>query len=169
MTIFKRNAAPVNATDRFRPVFITAAVSIVFAAVIILSQDIGVLNLKNTQLGLEKTRLATLQHSVDKKRKAVQLAKKSIESVSAAEPAINVLGRIEAAWSDDISLLRMETDVTKGRMQMHINATSREAIFSFVDRLKQQFGNDVFLQRHTKNGSEDDAWLLDASLVLGWK
>lgn len=169
MSIFKRNAVPIDTTDRFRPVFISVAMSIFLAAVIILSQDIGVLNLKNAQLHLEKSRLATLQQGVDKKRKAIQIAKKSTESVSATEPAINLLGRVEAAWSDDISLLRMETDVAKGRMQMHINATSREAIFIFVERLKQQFGNDVFLQRHTKNESGDDAWRMDASLVLGWK
>lgn len=169
MIIYKRNAVPVATTKPLRPMFIGAAVCIILAAGFILSQDISVLNLKNAQLRVDKARLATLQHSADKKRKAIQLAKKTPQSMSATEPAINILERIEAAWSDDISLLRMETDVTKGRMQISINAKSTEAIFSFVERLKQQFGSDVFLQRHAQNGAGEDAWKMDASLVLGWK
>lgn len=169
MRLFKRNAVPIVATDRFRPVLIVVALIIAFAAGYLLLQDVGVLRLKTAQLRIEDTRLAALQRSIDKEKKAIKLAKKLPQGVSPSEPAIAVLKRLEAAWSDDISLLRVETDLTKGSMQLHINAKSREALFSFVERLKQQFGNNVFLQRHGQNASNDQDWLLDASLALGWK
>ena len=169
MRPYKRNAVPIIATDRFRPVFIVGALIIALVAGYLLLQDVGVLRQKTAQLRLEDTRLVAIQRSVDKEKKAIKLAKKMPPGVLPSEPAITVLKRLEAAWADDISLLRVETDLTKGSMQLHINAQSREGLFTFVERLKQQFGNNVFLQRHGQNASNDQDWLLDASVSLGWK
>ena len=169
MRPYKRNAVPIVATDRFRPVFIVVALILAFVAGYLLLQDVGVLRQKTTLLRTEDLRLAALQRNVDKEKKAINLAKKIPQNVLPSEPAITVLKRLEASWSDDISLLRVETDLTKGSMQLHINVKSREGLFSFVERLKQQFGNNVFLQRHGQNASNDQDWLLDASVSLGWK
>ncbi|MEB0164271.1 hypothetical protein QN360_15340, partial [Glaciimonas sp. CA11.2] len=132
MRLFKRNAVPVIATDRFRPVFIVVALIIAFTAGYLLLQDVGELRLQTAKLNIEDTRLAALQRSADKEKKAIklELAKKMPQGASPPEPAIAVLTRLEAAWTDDISLLRVETDLTKGSMQLHINAKSREGLFS---------------------------------------
>ncbi|KAF3998299.1 hypothetical protein [Glaciimonas immobilis] len=168
MSLYKRSTNPVVATERFLPVFIVVALIITVAASLVLLQDIGVMSRQTDRLEAKSGQLATLQSKVDSHRRAIKLAGTSVINTS-TESAITVLKRIEAAMSDDISLLRIETDLGRGRMQLHVNAKSSDALFSLVDRLKSQFGNEVFLQRHAQNEVIKDGWILDASLVLGWK
>ncbi|PUA18839.1 hypothetical protein [Glaciimonas sp. PCH181] len=169
MHLYRRGSVPASTVDYFRPAMIAAAVATSLVAAAVLWQDISVMQQQAAHLRTENVQLADLQRSIDKEKRAQQQTNKILQQGAPSQTAIAALKRVEAAWDDDISLLRMQTDMNKGRMQLHVSATSSEALFGFVDRLKQQFGNDVFLQQHVQKEIVTDAWLLDASLVLGWK
>lgn len=166
MQLYKRSLVPVG---HFRPVLIAAALAITVAAGTILWQDVRRMQQQTERLNVQSNLLAELQRNIDKEKRTAQLAQKAIPDGFPSETAISTLKRIEAAWSEDISLLRVQTDMTKGRMQLQISAKSRDALFGFVDRLEDYFGDDVFLQNHIQQATNNDEWLLDASLVLGWK
>lgn len=169
MRLYRRSSIPASGVDYFRPALIAAATAVAIVATAMIWQDVSVLQQQAAHLRTENAQLSDLQRSIDKEKRAQQQTNKTLQQGAPSQTAIAALQRVEAAWIDDISLLRMQTDMNKGRMQLHVSATSSEALFGFVDRLKQHFGNDVFLQQHVQKEVVTDVWLLDASLVLGWK
>jgi type II secretory pathway pseudopilin PulG len=156
-----------------------AAAVVGMAAGLLLWQDLGRMHEQSGRLDTERAQLRNLQSAADKARRSAQKAQKnnagSDEAAAGAAQAIALLQRIEAAWTADIALLRLVADMPKRRMHLQLMAKSSDALFDFSTRLKQQLGDNVFIERHADRkagaqaaGQIDGEWTLDASVTLGW-
>jgi hypothetical protein len=154
-----------------------AAAVVGMAAGLFLWQDLGRMQQQSGRLDTERAHLRNLQSAADKARRSAQKAQKNnagsddAAAGAGAAQAIALLQRIEAAWTVDIALLRLVADMPKRRMHLQLMAKSSDALFDFSTRLKQQLGDNVFIERHADrkaDGQIDGEWTLDASVTLGW-
>ncbi|MDB5774598.1 MAG: hypothetical protein JWP38_731 [Herbaspirillum sp.] len=157
----------MQAPERRQKPWIAAALALCIAAAPVLWNDMQRLDRQTQQLRVERAKSNALQSETDRARRAARQAEGG--DAAQAQTAIDVLKRVEASWGADISLQRMDTDLAKKRMRLQIQATSKEALFGFVERLQQHFGDGVFLERHTGRDKATDQWTLDANLTIGWQ
>lgn len=126
---------------------------------------------QQAQIRTESTRLTLLQGKLGKVRRAPSQERQgqAANKDRQARTALDVLAGLEAEWHESISFLRIDGDIAKGRLRLQVLATSREALFRFVERMKVRFGDDVFLERHGLTTTPRDGWVVSASMTVGWK
>lgn len=159
-------------SGRYKPAHVCAALLAGAVLGLLLWHDLHRVSVQAEQLTIERAQLAALQRDVAQARRDARKAQeKNSTAGTDGMPAIALLQGIEAAWTEEISLLRMVADLPKRRMHLQILALSNKALFDFVARLKRCFGEQVFIERQADrphDGDGDGGWTREASLVLSW-
>lgn len=134
-------------------------------------QDLVRVQHQEEQIQIASAKLDSLHGKVSKERREAQQERQKLlmKGDGRALTALDVLAGLEADWQDDISFLRIDSDIGKRHIRMQVLAKSREDLFQFVERLKSRFGDEVFLERHSLTPAPRDGWLVSANLAVGWK
>lgn len=148
----------------FAAMLLAAAVLSLF-----LWRDIQRIHNLSEQLTIERAQLSALQRQAAQARRDARKAQAGGEDYApAGKPAMALLQAIEAAWIEDVSLLRLTADLPKSRLRLQIAAVSNDALFEFLARLKRGLGERVFIERQADRPAEDGLWRRDASVVVTW-
>lgn len=132
-------------------------------------RDIQRIEVLSAQLRIERAQLSALQRQAAQARRDARKAQAGGETdAPAGKPAMALLQAIEAAWIEDVSLLRLTADLPKSSLRLQIAAVSNEALFEFVARLKRGLGERVFIERQADRPAGDGLWRRDASVVVTW-
>ncbi len=91
----------------------------------------------------------------------------SIRIAATMEEEAALLAALEAAWRADISLVKLDLNAAQRRAQVQLSAQSLDALFGFVERLKQNRAR-VTLERHAFDERQPPEWALQASLTVNW-
>lgn len=154
---------------RAKPALVCAAALLGLGLSLLLWRDVNRMQRQAGRLEIEREQLSILQRDAAKERRRMQLIRqKNDGDADDGMPAIVLLQRLGAAWTADISLLRLVSDLPKRRLQLQILARSNDALFDFIARLKQQVGERAFVERQADRSSDDAEWALDASVVVAW-
>ncbi|MBC7490758.1 MAG: hypothetical protein H7240_13150 [Glaciimonas sp.] len=72
-------------------------------------QEVSMMNRQSERLHVQSAQLVNLQRIIDKEKRATQLANKTTQVQAPLESTNSVPKRVKAAWTDEISLLRLQT------------------------------------------------------------
>ena len=156
---------------RWPPLMMVAMAGMTIIGILValaLWQDIQSLRQQTQRLQQDGSTLSKLQRSEQKVKRALQKNQDghAPSAGSLSGTADNLLAHIETSWKSDVSLLRMDADMRNQRMKIELLAKSDDALFEFIARLKQQFGESVFLERQAV--AKEALWPLQANLVFEW-
>ncbi|TAL53580.1 hypothetical protein [Pandoraea sp.] len=132
-------------------------------------QDAAALSTQRAQLQAAQARLARHEKALEAARRAARQAA-SAGRAEAAAPLVDplpMLAALEAAWRADISLVKLDLNAAQRRAQVQLSAQSLDALFGFVERLKQNRAR-VTLERHAFDERQPPEWALQASLTVNW-
>lgn len=169
--MFRVKRSPALYGRRISAGYVAAAVAVGLFIGVQLWHDAARLRQQQALIRRDSARLAQLDARLDAARRAARQARQTqtADGTGRVRRAMDVLDGIESVWQDDISLLHIDSDIGRRRLRLQVLAKSREALFQFVERMKGQFGDDVFLERHSLTTAPRDGWVINANMTVGWK